>query len=173
MDWEQNESLLDAALGVVRRAQQQGGKDRVLAVHLDSGGLFPAMVAVTEGISIPLSKMSLQMRVAQQKLICADFDRSSLQPYETLPDYQVEAVCFDLDTGWAYATNWSDRKVWLPSELYLRAEAAELYFVACVTRRYKPEVHFAYTDDPSLRIMLDRYMSENLLRMRKEEEENG
>ena len=47
-----------------------------------------------------------------------------------------------------------------------------LYFVGCVTRRYKPEVHFAYTDDPSLRIILDRFVAENQKRVQKEVTEN-
>ena len=173
MDFQaQEENLMFAANDVIRRAQQRDSSERGLVANLNAEGTGTPCVAITEGYTIRLKKVSIVMMVEGDKVVCIDFDPNRLHPWATSSDYRIETVCLEPDFGWAYVINWTDGKVWLPQELYLRAEAEDLYFVGCVTRRYKPEVHFAYTDDPSLRIILDRFVAENQKRVQKEVTEN-
>lgn len=170
MDFQaQEENLMFAAKDAIRRAQQRGNSEKVLVVSLDTeGGTIAPCVAITEGYQIRLTKIGLMMRLDNDQAMWLDYDCNRLHQCDASPGFMAETLCFDMDSKWAYAVAWREKKSLLPAEMYLRAEADNLYFAAYLTRKYKPEVHFAYTDDPSLRIILDRFVTENQDRMQKE-----
>lgn len=173
MDFQAQENLMFAAKDAIRRAQQRNSSEKVLVVNLDTEeGTITPCVAIVEGYTIRLTKICIMARLNDGKLMWLDYDCNRPHQCDASLGFMIETLCFDVDSKWAYAVAWRDRESVLPAEIYLRAEADNLYFVAYLTRKCKPEVHFAYTDDPSLRIILDRFVAENQKRVQKEVTEN-
>ena len=172
MDFQAQENLMFAAEDAIRRAQQRDSSEKVLVVNLNTEGTFTPCVAITEGYEIRLTKIWLIMRLDNDQAMWLYFDRNRPHQCDASPGFMMETLCFDVDSQWAYAVAWRGRESVLPAEIYLRAEADSLYFAAYLTRKNKPEVHFAYTDDPNLRIILDRFVTENQKRMQREVTEN-
>ena len=146
---------------VIGRAKQPDCAERAMVVQLgkEDPADYPCAM-FTEGVDIPLDQLSVVMDAPDKNIVTAEFDRNRRYWWTASEGFQIKKLCFDLENDRIYAAGPRDQNIYMPTELLLRAQADGVYFVARAKRGAERPLHFAYTNDPELRIILDDLVDE-------------
>ena len=146
---------------VIGRAKQPDCAERAMVVQLgkEDPADYPCAM-FTEGVAIPLDQLSVVMDAPDKNIVTAEFDRNRRYWWTASEGFQIKKLCFDLENDRIYAAGTRDQNIYMPTELLLRAQADGVYFVARAKRGAERPLHFAYTKDPELKVILDDLVDE-------------
>ena len=146
---------------VIERAKQPDCADRAMVVQLgmEDSTDFPCTM-FAEGVTIPLMKLNVVMAMPDKNIVFAEFDQDGWYKWRTSEGFQIKKLCFDLENNRAYAVYPRDKKIFFITEILLRAQAENVYFLARYHGKTKHPLHFAYTNNPELQILLDDLVEE-------------
>lgn len=146
---------------VIGRAKQPDCAERAMVVQLGTENPSDSPCTMfTEGVAIPLYQLAVVMNTPDKNIVIAEFDRNRRHWWTASEEFQIKKLCFDLENERIYAAGPRDQNIYMPTELLLRAQADGVYFVARAKRGAERPLHFAYTNDPELRIILDDLVDE-------------
>lgn len=146
---------------VIGRAKQPDCAERAMVVQLGTENPSDSPCTMfTEGVAIPLYQLAVVMNTPDKNIVIAGFDRNRRNWWTGSEKFQTQKLCFDLENDRIYAAGARDQNIYMPTELLLRAQADGVYFVARARRGATHPLHFAYTNDPELRRILDDLVEE-------------